>query len=1048
MKKTFILSFIALSALFMPAASWAQTTTTSTTENSRTKYQKVVGRIAFKSVDSSTGLYRIPSIVRLDKNHIVAFADRRPGGNVDMGPNCTNYIVYKLGTKSTDGKWNFGEEQTILAHTTYTDQNNKTQNNAASDAATVYDKEHKTILVISTGGNIAYGSGKTQMVRRYLKYDDTNHTLTPVKEGKWYDDQTDCAKEFSNDIYGLFTGSNNAKDQVTSAFFSSGEICQSRIVKTDGFYRLYAALCTRPNGTKVIYSDDLGKTWSVLVDAKNCPAPKGDESKIAELPDGRLLLSTRMYDSGRTINVHGRYMNVFTYSDNTYTKGYWSQVASTDNTVKWDAKGNSSISTDQSTTWLLGAGAVNGAVAFVPAKSADGSKQVYIALQSMPARINADTKKQNIDPGTDNLTIFWKVFEKPDDYLHVGYNGESNTTDSPSAITTFDPKLMAVQGDPETFRYGWKKFSLNEATSKQYGLDCETRYSAMVQNGVDGVDLLSEEVRTNDCNDIVYRQLSLNTITGGAYTYIPETEEIRMAYLNTETSSNESPLPGNVYTVKVRWSVTENGTTTVTEKYLSSNNLKHFYDNETIANFSLEEKQPTDKVEEGYLWTLQCDPDAYTSGSNGVQQPFFYMSAFSGVGYLGRTKGWDWTNKGWADNAGANLSPKMNNELKILEIHPEWMEPSKAYAQTNDPMEKVVEGNTLVIQTRNNGSRGALAFALETEENNWLGYSTSNASYLNDGTISSNESNSANKEHLGSKSHLHWSTDIIFTRVTLSDNASKDAPYGTFAKPTYPTSPSKEIYLVRSNNGTAKAYKKDESGEYIEDYNYYGTIRLPYAVTVPSDVKVYTVNGQLLEKGVYDKRLNMKELDLGTDRVLPRETPVLLCQPNSVGQDAKDIVKKITLTPTAAQKPQSTGFNGTLGEMWFYDDSANKDTYNSATGDASNNFYYVLGKKNGRVAFYALGPSTKNDDSNGKYVVPANKAYFVLPASKTGSAKAAPSLDFGFEGMEVVTGLHGVKASQSAQETKVYSIGGQYLGKDLNSLPNGVYIVNGEKVVK
>ena len=1042
MKKTFILSFIALSAFLMPAASWAQTTTTSITENSRTSDQTVEGRIAFKSVDKANGLYRIPSIVRLDADHVVAFADRRPNGNVDMGPNCPNYIVYKLGTKSTDGTWNFGEERTILAYTT---------NNAASDAATVYDKEHKTILVISTGGNIAYGSGKTQMVRRYLKYDDTNHTLTPVTESKWYDDQTDCAKEFSNDIYGLFTGSNNAKDQVTSAFFSSGEICQSRIVKTDGFYRLYAALCTRPNGTKVIYSDDLGKTWSVLVDAKNCPAPKGDESKIAELPDGRLLLSTRMYNkdaSGNAIHVHGRYMNVFSYSDKTYTKGYWSQPTSTDNTLKWRDNGTSYLSADRSTTWLLGAGAVNGAVAFVPAQTKDGSKKVYVALQSMPARINI---KNASDPGTDNLTIFWKVFEKPDDYLHVGYNGESNTLESKSAITTFDPKLMAVQGDPETFRYGWKKFSLNEATSKQYGLACETRYSAMVQNGVDGVDLLSEEVRTNDCNDIVYRQLSLNTITGGAYTYIPETEEIRMAYLNTETSSNESPLPGNVYTVKVRWSVTENGTTTVTEKYLSSNNLKHFYDNETIANFSLEEKQPTDKVEEGYLWTLQCDPDAYTSGSNGVQQPFFYMSAFSGVGYLGRTKGWDWTNKGWADNAGANLSPKMNNELKILEIHPEWMEPSKAYAQTNDPMEKVVEGNTLVIQTRNNGSRGALAFALETGENNWLGYSTSNASYQNDGTISSNESNSANKEHLGNKSHLHWSTDIIFTRVTLSDNASKDAPYGTFANPTYPTSPSKQIYLVRSNNGMAKAYKKYETGETIDDYNYYGTIRLPYAVTIPENIEVYTVDVQLLEKGVYDKRLNLKKLDLGQDRVLPRETPVLLCQVNSDGENAKDIVKKITLTPTAAQKPQSTGFNGTLGEMWFYNNSTKEDTYSSATGSLATNpkgdFYYVLGKKNGRVAFYALGPSTA-ESSKGKYVVPANKAYFVLPASKTGSAKAAPSLDFGFEGMELVTGINGVKGSQSAQETKVYSIGGQYLGKDLNSLPNGIYIVNGEKVAK
>lgn len=342
MKKSFIFSIIALSAFFMPSAAWAQTTT----EDSRTADQTVPGRIAFKSVDASKGQYRIPSIVRLDADHVVAFADRRPTAK-DMGPDCKNYIVYKLGTKGSDGKWNFGEEQTILAYSINADNTN----NAASDAATVYDKEHKTILVISTGGNIAYGTGKTQMVRRYLKYDDTNHTLTPVDEGKWYDGSPECPKEFSSSIYSLFSGT--GKDQVKSAFFTSGEICQSRIVKKNGYYRLYAALCTRPNGTKVIYSDDLGKTWIALADAKYCPAPKGDESKIAELPDGRLLLSTRMYNknaSGSAIHVHGRYMNVFSYSNDQYTAGYWSQPASTDNTLKWRDNGTSYLSADQNTT--------------------------------------------------------------------------------------------------------------------------------------------------------------------------------------------------------------------------------------------------------------------------------------------------------------------------------------------------------------------------------------------------------------------------------------------------------------------------------------------------------------------------------------------------------------------------------------------------------------------------------------------------------------------------------------------------------------------------
>ena len=49
---------------------------------------------------------------------------------------------------------------------------------------------------------------------------------------------------------------------------------------------------------------------------------------------------------------------------------------------------------------------------------------------------------------------------------------------------------------------------------------------------------------------------------------------------------------------------------------------------------------------------------------------------------------------------------------------------------------------------------------------------------------------------------------------------------------------------------------------------------------------------------------------------------------------------------------------------------------------------------------------------------------------------------------DVASGILPVWGDKQATDGKVYSINGAYLGDDITKLPHGIYIVNGQKIVK
>lgn len=323
--------------------------------------------------------YRIPSIVECKSGKLIAFSDHRYQ-NKDIGGGRRLDIVIK--TSTDKGKTWSSPEQVIAQG----GGNIATDFNCAhGDAATVVDRETGQILMLCASGGIGFWESSREhplMIGRYYSND----------EGKTWK-----GEEITHDIYNLMP-------DINEAFFTSGRICQSSRIKVGSHYRIYSVLATR-TGNRVLYSDNFGKQWHVLGVNVAEAAPKGDEAKIEELPNGNVLLSSRVQD--------GRYFNIYRYDDQTSASGVWSSVAYSSPNV------NGIVAKDN---------ACNGEVLLV--KAIKNRKPTWLLLQSTP-----------IGPKRTNVAIFYKELQTSVDYaspeaIAKDWEGYYQVSDTTSAYST------------------------------------------------------------------------------------------------------------------------------------------------------------------------------------------------------------------------------------------------------------------------------------------------------------------------------------------------------------------------------------------------------------------------------------------------------------------------------------------------------------------------------------------------------------------------------------------------------------------------------------
>ena len=271
--------------------------------------------------------YRIPAITTTANGYVFAINDYRPCCN-DIGYGEVDLVMrhsIAAGSKWDGHSWT----EPIKVADGLGSAALETWQVGFGDPAIVADRESNEILVMCVCGNRVcwhgnYGAGTPEnpenpnrIARLRIKYNE--------KTKQW---EVGQPKEVTYDIYPLFKDS-EGNVHASSMFIGAGRIAQSSTIKIGTHYRIYCSVWTvtmtqRQHHNYVLYSDDFGDSWHLLgkLGYKNSPAPRGNEPKCEELPDGSVLLSSR--------KGHGRYFNLFRYTDIAKGEGKWMGVVSTD----------------------------------------------------------------------------------------------------------------------------------------------------------------------------------------------------------------------------------------------------------------------------------------------------------------------------------------------------------------------------------------------------------------------------------------------------------------------------------------------------------------------------------------------------------------------------------------------------------------------------------------------------------------------------------------------------------------------------------------------
>lgn len=384
--------------------------------------RQVHGTTVFSNRDAQ---YRIPAIVECKSGKLIAFTDHRYD-NKDIGGGRHLDIVMKT---SIDKGATWSSPEQMVA---------KGGNGVATsfdcahgDAATVVDRKTGRILMMCASGGIGYWESSRE---------------NPIMMGRYYSDdegKTWKGEDVTRQIYDLMP-------DVESAFFTSGRICQSKLIKVGKYYRVYTVLATR-QGNRILYSDDFGKTWAVLGKNVAESAPRGDEAKIEELPNGNVLLSSRV--------MGGRFFNVYSYADKKSATGSWGKVA-------MSGAANHGVVAKKN--------ACNGEVLLVNAKK--NGKKVKLLLQSVPC-----------GPNRVNVGIYYKALNSPADYatpeaIAKDWEGCYQVSDTTSAYSTMvqgkDGSIFFLLEEnafrhPETepddyYDIRFDKLSIGQITNGQY----------------------------------------------------------------------------------------------------------------------------------------------------------------------------------------------------------------------------------------------------------------------------------------------------------------------------------------------------------------------------------------------------------------------------------------------------------------------------------------------------------------------------------------------------------------------------------------------------
>lgn len=283
--------------------------------------------------------YRIPAIGKTSTGRLIAVSDYRHSlddiGRYNFGT-ANPGIDLVIRTSDDNGK-TWSDKQTIAEGSGVRGADDCAYGDAA--IAVVGQK----VLVMAAAGDVMFPNGSATAHNRTVRLFSEDNGKTWSKE--------DISET-------LFIGDDATIQNGYTAFFGSGKLAVDEDYNGTGKARIYGAMLIKKEGVGnavyAIYTDDLGKTWSILGGSQTY-VTTNDEPKVEILPGGQILLSVR--------RGGGRQFNVFTYTDKATNAGTW------DSNVNGCGNGGSNT--------------CNGEIYCIDALDAEGNA-VKLLLQSQP----------------------------------------------------------------------------------------------------------------------------------------------------------------------------------------------------------------------------------------------------------------------------------------------------------------------------------------------------------------------------------------------------------------------------------------------------------------------------------------------------------------------------------------------------------------------------------------------------------------------------------------------------------------------------------------
>ena len=227
--------------------------------------------VLYRPGDYDSKNYRIPAIITAKDGSLVVATDKRKYNDADL-PEDIDILI----NRSTDGGRTWSEPYTLMQ--------GQGVGKGFGDCALVRTNDEGGLLAAFVGG-CGFWQGRPENPQRtYIarSYDNGQTWTEP--------------KDITDELYGAKC-ENEVSRTWWSAFFASG----NGLLTSTG--RIMFVLAVRDTEewaacNYAVYSDDNGETWHISGRASQ----RGDEAKVVELVDGRILMSIR-HEGERWYNI-------------------------------------------------------------------------------------------------------------------------------------------------------------------------------------------------------------------------------------------------------------------------------------------------------------------------------------------------------------------------------------------------------------------------------------------------------------------------------------------------------------------------------------------------------------------------------------------------------------------------------------------------------------------------------------------------------------------------------------------------------------------------